>query len=120
MDASNLLKPMLASGEIKCIGSTTYQEYRGIFDLAAVKVTLEYQDSARMDDLIDVYMAVQKMGTTSIVKRSEIYRSSTKDLLVTGETISVNFDSCVGQSRPIPTKIRNIIEEFEKTGSTPT
>jgi len=32
MDASNLLKPMLASGEIKCIGSTTYQEYRGIFE----------------------------------------------------------------------------------------
>ncbi len=32
MDASNLLKPMLASGEILCIGSTTYQEYRGIFD----------------------------------------------------------------------------------------
>jgi ATP-dependent Clp protease ATP-binding subunit ClpA len=32
MDASNLLKPLLASGEIRCIGSTTYQEYRGIFD----------------------------------------------------------------------------------------
>ena len=32
MDASNLLKPMLASGEIKCMGSTTFQEYRGIFE----------------------------------------------------------------------------------------
>ena len=32
MDASNLLKPLLASGEIRCGGSTTYQEYRGIFD----------------------------------------------------------------------------------------
>ncbi len=32
MDASNLLKPMLANGELKCIGSTTYQEYRGIFE----------------------------------------------------------------------------------------
>ena len=32
MDASNLLKPLLASGEIKCIGSTTFQEYRGIFE----------------------------------------------------------------------------------------
>ncbi len=32
MDASNLLKPALASGELKCIGSTTYQEYRGIFE----------------------------------------------------------------------------------------
>lgn len=32
MDASNLIKPMLATGELKCIGSTTYQEYRGIFE----------------------------------------------------------------------------------------
>ncbi len=32
MDASNLIKPILASGDLKCIGSTTYQEYRGIFE----------------------------------------------------------------------------------------
>ena len=32
MDASNLLKPVLTSGHLRCIGSTTYQEYRGIFD----------------------------------------------------------------------------------------
>jgi ATP-dependent Clp protease ATP-binding subunit ClpA len=32
MDASNLMKPMLASGDLKCIGSTTYTEYRGIFE----------------------------------------------------------------------------------------
>ncbi len=32
MDASNLLKPMLANGELKCIGSTTYQEYHSIFE----------------------------------------------------------------------------------------
>lgn len=32
MDASNLIKPVLASGELKCIGSTTYQEFRGVFE----------------------------------------------------------------------------------------
>ncbi len=32
MDASNLLKPLLSSGEIRCMGSTTYQEYRTIFE----------------------------------------------------------------------------------------
>lgn len=32
MDASNLIKPMLASGELRCIGATTYQEFRGIFE----------------------------------------------------------------------------------------
>ena len=32
MDASNLIKPVLTNGEIRCIGSTTYHEYRGIFE----------------------------------------------------------------------------------------
>jgi ATP-dependent Clp protease ATP-binding subunit ClpA len=32
MDASNLIKPVLANGDIRCIGSTTYEEYRGIFE----------------------------------------------------------------------------------------
>ncbi len=32
MDASNLIKPVLANGDLRCIGSTTYQEFRGIFE----------------------------------------------------------------------------------------
>ena len=32
LDASNLLKPALSSGQLKCIGATTYTEYRGIFE----------------------------------------------------------------------------------------
>ena len=32
MDASNLLKPTLSNGTLKCIGATTYQEYRGVFE----------------------------------------------------------------------------------------
>ena len=32
MDASNVLKPLLASGEVRCIGSTTYDEYRNFFE----------------------------------------------------------------------------------------
>ena len=32
MDASNLIKPMLASGDLKCIGSTTYTEFRSVFE----------------------------------------------------------------------------------------
>lgn len=32
LDASNLLKPVLSTGQLKCIGATTYSEYRGIFE----------------------------------------------------------------------------------------
>ena len=32
LDASNLLKPVLSSGQLRCIGATTYNEYRGVFE----------------------------------------------------------------------------------------
>ncbi len=32
MDASNLIKPLLSSGHLRCFGSTTYQEFKGIFE----------------------------------------------------------------------------------------
>ena len=32
LDASNLLKPALSSGQLKCIGATTFNEYRGVFE----------------------------------------------------------------------------------------
>lgn len=46
MDASNLIKPALASGELRCIGSTTFQEYRGIFE--------KYRALARRFQKIDI------------------------------------------------------------------
>ena len=36
MDASNILKPALASGELCCIGSTTYSEYKASFERTAL------------------------------------------------------------------------------------
>jgi ATP-dependent Clp protease ATP-binding subunit ClpA len=42
MDASNLLKPLLSSGDIRCIGSTTFQEFRGIFEK-----TVRWRDASR-------------------------------------------------------------------------
>ena len=32
LDASNIIKPALANGDLRCIGSTTYKEYRGVFE----------------------------------------------------------------------------------------
>lgn len=32
MDASNLMKPSLSSGKLRCVGATTYEEYRGVFE----------------------------------------------------------------------------------------
>ena len=62
LDASNLLKPALSSGVLKCIGSTTYQEYRGIFDRDRAlsrrfqKVDVE---PASIDETVDILRGLQ-------------------------------------------------------------
>ena len=100
------------------LGILTHQANgRKNFDLAAVKVTLEYKSPARMDELIDIFLRVEKIGRTSIDKRSEIYRSDTDELLCSGQTISVNFDSALGKSRDVPAEIRDIIDKFESTAT---
>tara|TARA_B100001971_G_scaffold209172_1_gene232273 strand:- start:3524 stop:3964 length:441 start_codon:yes stop_codon:yes gene_type:complete len=94
-------------------------ESRKLFDLAAVKVTLEYKSPAKIDDLIDVHIRVHEMGFTSITKRWEIYQSGTNKLLATGETISVNYESVSGESRPLPDETRRDIEAYEGMLKTP-
>ena len=99
------------------LGILTHQaNNRKVFDLAAVKVTLEYKSPAKIDELIDIFLRVEKMGRTSIDKRSEIYRSDTDELLCSVQSISVNFDSELEKSRVVPTEIKDIIQQFESTG----
>ena len=50
MDASNLLKPALASGKLRCIGSTTFQEYRGHFERDRALARRFQQDRGRRAD----------------------------------------------------------------------
>jgi len=98
------------------LGILTHQpDNREIFDLAAVKVTLEYKSPAKIDELIDVFFKVEKIGNSSLDKKSEIYRSGTDELLCIGQSISVNFDSDLGTSRRVPDEIRDIIKKFEST-----
>lgn len=52
MDASNLLKPMLGSGELRCIGSTTFQEFRGIFEKDSA-LTRRFQKIDVMEPSVD-------------------------------------------------------------------
>ena len=63
MDASNLLKPLLTSGDLRCIGSTTFQEFRGIFEKDRAlarrfqKVDIEEPD---VDDTYTILLGLKK------------------------------------------------------------
>lgn len=62
MDASNMIKPALASGELRCIGSTTYKEYRGVFEkdhaLARRFQKIDINEPS-VDDTINILMGLK-------------------------------------------------------------
>ena len=69
-----------------------------------------------MDDLIDIYWKVERIGNSSLTTRSEIHNRATGDLLLRAEIIYVNFDSDASVSRRVPDDLRTLIETYEKTG----
>ena len=75
MDVSNLIKPLLASGELTCIGSTTYKEYRSIFekdhalDRRFQKIDIK---EPTVDQTIDILKGLAR--TIRITSQFEIYR----------------------------------------------
>lgn len=89
---------------------------RTYFDTATVKVTLEYKAPLRVDDMLDIYSRVARIGSTSMVQETEIYREGSDELAHRAETVSVNYDSSTATARGIPDDIRELVTHFERTG----
>ena len=89
---------------------------RGYFDSAVVTVTVEYKAPARVEDDIDVFVAVTNIGNTSLTLDAEIYLQSSDRLLTTIHAVYVGYDASTGETRPVPDAIRRLINHFESTG----
>ena len=79
----------------------------GFFDTAAVKLTVEYKAPARVDNLLDVFMKVSRIGNASMNFDLEIYLSGTDQLLTTMETVHVGYDANWDKAGQCPTKFGN-------------
>ena len=64
MDASNLIKPMLANGELKCMGSTTYSEYRTIFEKDRALAREKYLYDALISTLAKYIVPLQTIASS--------------------------------------------------------
>ena len=91
-------------------------EGRRHFDTATVKATLEYISPALVDDVMDIYWHVERIGNSSITTSAEFYNSRSGDLILKAEVIHVDYDSDAGTSRPVPDDLRRLIETYEATG----
>ncbi|TAK44599.1 MAG: ATP-dependent Clp protease ATP-binding subunit ClpA, partial [Betaproteobacteria bacterium] len=104
LDASNLLKPALSTGALKCIGATTYQEYRGVFEK-------DHALSRRFQKIDVVEPSVEE--TVEILKglksRFETHHSVkyTANALSTAAELSAKYIN----DRHLPDKAIDVIDE---------
>ena len=104
MDASNLIKPVLASGELKCIGSTTYQEYRGIFEKDRA-LTRRFQKIDVVEPTVEETVQILK-GLKSRFEEHHKVRYSHKALRTAAELSSRYIND-----RHLPDKAIDVIDE---------
>jgi ATP-dependent Clp protease ATP-binding subunit ClpA len=104
MDASNLIKPMLASGELKCIGSTTYQEYRGIFEKDRA-LARRFQKIDVVEPTVDEAVSILK-GLKSRFEEHHDVKYSAKALRA-----AVELSSRYINDRYLPDKAIDVIDE---------
>ena len=100
------------------LGFSIYQVAEaGYFDSAVVKTVIEYKAPARVEDLLDIFVRVSNIGTTSITLDMEIYHQDSDSLLTTMQAVYVGYLAESGTTRPVPVDIRQLIDHFEATGT---
>jgi YbgC/YbaW family acyl-CoA thioester hydrolase len=80
-------------------------------DLFVRKASIEYEGSARLDDLIDVGIRFARVGTSSMTFDAAVFRAD--DLLVRGEIVYVYADPASQTARPVPAALRQVFADYE-------
>jgi ATP-dependent Clp protease ATP-binding subunit ClpA len=104
MDASNLLKPSLASGTLRCVGSTTYKEFRNHFEKDRALVR-RFQKIDVVEPTVD--------DTVKILKGLKPYYEKHHNVRYTGEAIraAVELSARYIHDRKLPDKAIDVIDE---------
>ena len=90
----------------------------GYFDTAVVKVTTEFKSPARLDEMLDIYGRVSRIGNSSITIEAEIYPQGSDRLITVAQVIYVGYDAATATTRPVPDAVRELVHHYESTGET--
>jgi len=104
LDASNLLKPALANGQIKCIGATTYQEYRSVFEKDHA-LTRRFQKIDIVEPDIPTAINILKGLKSHFEEHHNVKFSA--DAIISAVELSAKFIN----DRQLPDKAIDIIDE---------
>ena len=87
-----------------------------IFDTVTVKVTIEYKAPALVDEVLDVWVRVARMGNSSLTLEFEMCREGADVLVAKVEGIYATYDNQARKTYPIPDEVRRVFSHFEETG----
>lgn len=86
------------------------------FDTAVVKVEMEFKAPARVDDTLDVWVKVARIGDTSVTSLFLVCPAGSSSVLAEARIVSVSYDASKGDSRPVPEDVRRLVQRYEDTG----
>jgi acyl-CoA thioester hydrolase len=101
------------------LARTEYHRHLGRIDLGDVDfamraITVEYVAGARFDDLLEVFVRVERIGTTSITYDHAAYRSDDDTLMATAKTTLVCIALDARRAMPVPQALRDQIDAFQR------
>ena len=125
LDASNLLKPALSSGAIKCIGATTFTEYRGIFEKdAALSRRFQKVDVVEptVEQTVEILKGLKsrfeehhnvKYAVAALQAAAELSAKYINDRHLPDKAIDVIDEAGAAQRILVPSKRKKIISKAE-------
>jgi acyl-CoA thioester hydrolase len=87
---------------------------RGDVDFAMRAATVEYVAGAQFDDLLEVFVRVERIGTTSITYDHAVYRTQDDTLMSTAQATLVCIALDERRAVPVPADFREQIEAFQR------
>ena len=88
----------------------------GYFDLAVVKTTIEFRAPALVDEIVEAFVRVSRIGNSSMDMHMELYRPEPETLLTTIDAVYVGYDATTRTSLRVPDDFRELINHYEQTG----
>ena len=125
LDASNLLKPALSSGQLKCIGATTFTEYRGIFEKdAALSRRFQKVDVVEptVEQTVDILKGLKsrfeehhsvKYANAALQAAAELSAKYINDRHLPDKAIDVIDEAGAAQRIQVPSKRKKTIGKAE-------
>ena len=110
----------LEVAQAECYRNLGFSIYRvaeaGYFDTAVVKVEMEFKVPARVDDTLDVWVRVARIGNTSLTSLFRVCPAGSSSVLAEARIVNVSYDAAKGESRPVPEDVRRLVQRYEDTG----